>query len=723
MDYASSSLLAGLPGMPGTARRVRTAAQAHGWECREIKGNGGIIKAYRVADLPPETQAALALLGGSPKGVPTNRVARPKLPATLPAAPEAAPALPIPAATPAARPPVPAIIPEEELLLTDFQRRTRDARIAVTAAIARLVAETGCSKAAAMQHLVVGARAGGIDGAVIDAMRMAVAPRGRRAADGIPSVPTLKRWLGAGELTPRQHRAEKKLPPWANAFLPFYQDPKRPPLAEAYEKFMKAVTTGKIELSCPVPSIHQARRLIASMNIIDKNRGRLTGSAMKALKPYNKRDWSKMKSNDVWIGDGHGFKAKVKHPVHGGPFQPEVTFVMDAASRRIVGWSASFSESTIAVSDAIRHAQMVTRARPLIYYSDNGAGQTGKAIDDAVTGHLARQGIEHRTGIPGNPQGRGLIERLWPVTLIPLARKYDSCVWRGADKNYVTQMTKKLARKDGGGVKLPTWKQFLDDVEDAVNAYNSEHRKNRELEGMTPDEAYAAKLDPTSVVFEPGAPELESLWMPEIIRTPKRGKINLFGNIYFRRDLVERLTEGEEIIVRYDIHDKDKVWLFRMDGVYLGDADFEGNATNPFGETVIEQKRAERAAGKIRRAQAKIDEAKDEARPLIEMQPAAAPIVIGGGKVIDIETIRCLPANPETPAEEAPSAGQSPSAVPGRNYEDWLALDARIAAGEPVSEDDAWWHQHFPESVKYRTQAQKWAAEHEPGGLVATNKE
>ncbi|MDR3352176.1 MAG: Mu transposase C-terminal domain-containing protein [Zoogloeaceae bacterium] len=569
--------------------------------------------------------------------------------------------------------------------------------------------DTGATQTAALHALIVGARAGNVDSATFAALREATDKRGRHAADGVPSIRTLKYWLAADDPTPRAaRRRDMRLPPWAAAFLSFYQKPSRPPLSKAYADFLNAIGAGEIILSCATPSIHQARRLIASMNVIDKNRGRATGSAMRALLPYTKRDWAALKSNDVWIGDGHSFKAKVRHPVHGKPFQPEVTFVIDGASRRVIGWSAALSESTLAVSDALRHAQQVTRARPTIYYSDNGAGQTGKTLDAAVVGHLARQGIEHRTGIPGNPQGRGIIERLWQVTLIPLACRYDSCVWKGADKNYVTQMGKKIVRKDGGGVKLPTWAQFLDDVRATVDAYNSSHR-NRNLEGMTPDEAYAAKLDPDSIVLEPGTPELESLWMPEAIRTPRRGSIELYGNQYFRRDLVERLTDGEEVIVRYDIHNKDKVWLFRMDGVYIGDADYEGNKRHPFGgEAVIEQLRAKRAAGKIRRAEAKIDEAIDEARPMIEMQPASANGLLGG-RVIDMTAIRQM-----AEAETASAMQEKTPAAPARrhDYEAWLTLDARVKAGEAVSEDDAWWHQAFPASAKYRTEAKKWAEEH-----------
>ena len=116
------------------------------------------------------------------------------------------------------------------------------------------------------------------------------------------------------------------------------------------------------------------------------------------------------------------------------------------------------------------------------YYSDNGAGQTGKMIDCPVSGTLARQGIAHETGIPGNPQARGILERLWQVTFIPLARTYPTCTWRGADENATTKMLKLLNRKDQGGVRIPSFRQLLDDVERVVAEYNL-HHTHRELGG------------------------------------------------------------------------------------------------------------------------------------------------------------------------------------------------------------------------------------------------
>src|SRR5699024_4338503 len=82
----------------------------------------------------------------------------------------------------------------------------------------------------------------------------------------------------------------------------------------------------------------------------------------------------------VWVGDGHCMKLMAFNPATGNTFRPEVTLVMDAGQRFIVGWSLSLSENVVAVADALRHG-MSQHGIPLIYYSDNGGGEKNRVLD------------------------------------------------------------------------------------------------------------------------------------------------------------------------------------------------------------------------------------------------------------------------------------------------------------------------------------------------------
>jgi putative transposase len=419
----------------------------------------------------------------------------------------------------------------------------------------------------------------------------------------------------AAFLTPGKREKIGFNPVWVESLLKFYCDPHRPSTKQAWKAQVAFLT----EQGVDAPSYDTAVKILASLPVTVKNRKRATGSEWDALLPYTGRDVSMFHSNDFWVCDGHTFKAKVLHPVNGQPFQPELTVVLDWVSRKIVGWSVGLSESMIAVSEAFRHAQMTTRARPLIYYTDNGGGQTNKVFDHPIHGTLSKQGIAHHTGIPGNPQGRGVIERLWQTTAIPLAQTYASCTWRGADKNTVRKTLQRMNKKDENKWGAPTWKQFIDDVAEMVRRYNFEHHHS--ALGMVPEQAYQDRIDPGSIVFGPSDQEIDELWMPEVSRKPLRGVIKLFGNAYFNANLVHLLRQGEKVHVRYDMHDARKVKVYRTDGSFICEAGWKAHVREAFPVSQMEQQREKREQRMVKRGEAIIAEAQSERQPIFDALP------------------------------------------------------------------------------------------------------
>lgn len=616
--WYSAQELAGLLGMPGTCRGIRKTAQKNLWTIRrKVRGKG---VEYSINSLPEATRNyILGLAIMSPAEAAQDSIDDGS---NFPAVPEPGDVVKIygwqrhRAA--------------DDAQLTDAQRAARDSALILCRAIDAGMAATGCSL-----HRVCCELAGRLaDGTADEELRKAAEVSYLKHRKGGPFgsieglVKRLRRMKGfyekgrlAGDpglfLAPYKPVKAGHDPRHIAAFLRFYCKPQRPTVAEAYKQMVPYLAAQGIE----APSYSTTTCIERSLPVTLKYRGRITGSEWRSLQPYVDRDVSMFHANDIWIGDGHSFKATVQHPIHGQPFKPEITFLMDCRSRKIVGWSISLSESTVAVSDAFRHAQVTTRCRPLVYYSDNGSGETGKKIDHPITGTLARQGIAHHTGIPGNPQGRGMIERIWQVTLIPLARTYPTCTWRGADENYVTKVKKLLNRKDGGGIKIPSFAQLVDDVKRVVDIYNNEHA-HRELGGKTPEEVYQETIDKNSVVFGPSDKEINELWMPEVIRRPQRGTISLFGNVYFKGDLHTLIPEKAQVRVRYDLHDASKVKLLTMDGVFIGEALWKGNTKSSFPVPEIEKLRLERAQRRAKNGERIIAEAQAELGDIIDQSPA-----------------------------------------------------------------------------------------------------
>ena len=489
------------------------------------------------------------------------------------------------------------------------------------------------------------------------------------------SFSTLYSWIRAykGAKTPNERLAAlspKQTKPktpllayeWLPDFMAFYSNANSPNITGAYRRFAKNwIETGNNIFN--LPSIDVVRRALKKMPVIALERGRKTGAAYKSLLPYVKRDWLSLSPNDVWIGDGHSFKAKIAHPDHGRPFKPEVTMIVDCC-RMIVGFSVSLAESTIAVADALRIG-IKNFGLPLMYYSDNGGGQTGKMIDHEVTGYCARLGVHHETGMPGNPQGRGIIEGLWDSTLIALAKEYDTYTGRGVDSSTKNLMYRKLesafnAENKGKELtaeqkryksKLPSWKQFIADVARCIDEYNN--RPHRSLpkkdDGIhfTPAEYRQIRLQADKVEIERLTDsELDTLFMPEEVRITKRGLISLMDNSYFHIDLAN--YHGEQVRVAYDLHDYEHVIVRTMDGKFICKAVFEGNKRDAMPKPLIQQLKEKRVKHKVQRKENQIAIDKQELRPVIEQQPDFG-LLLGNGAAIPVHDYAEAKKNQDKP--------------------------------------------------------------------------
>lgn len=434
---------------------------------------------------------------------------------------------------------------------------------------------------------------------------------------------------------------------WLPYFLAVYRKPVGLSITRAYEIF--AYEYSKIKDMSAVPSLAQVRVAFKKLPKLVQLRGRVTGSRYKQLQSYVRRNWNPdwMFANDVWVGDGHAMKLKVRHPIHGQEFMPEMTLIMDAASRYIVGWSLSLSESHLAVADALRHA-MTTNGVPAIYYSDNGSGQSNDVMDNPMTGILPRIGVEHATGIPGNPQGRGIIERAMKEVPSRVAQRFATYFGAGSDtetnrKNLyaVASYSSAIAKgktedeltaiQQKGNKILPTWRQLLDAIDEEVHRYNHFH-VHRQI-GTTPAKKRDELIEQMATQDEKIVPlsELEAreLFRPTFARVVERGRVR-YENGFYGDEALE-FYDGQTVLVGVDIHDASTVLVKTEDDKFICVAQLDWKSCDAFPKSFTEKARAKREAGIKRRAQAKIDKIKAENKKVIEHKDLA----VFGSNVIE----------------------------------------------------------------------------------------
>ena len=593
--------------------------------------------------------------------------------------------------------------------LKSWQREIFNARLALYREFARLQTIFGTTKA--WKRLVAMAEFEELPDHLQELVPVANARSGEKGRT--LSKSTILNWHkavkqhGVFGLVPKDI-SKRTIPEWAPLFIKCYGTPDKPSIPLAMERMEKILPSGM-----SMPSYSQIYRFHNKRSRLDRERGRRTGSELKALKGYRKRDTSELFPMEVGTCDGHSFKSRVAHPIHGQPFKPEICSVVDVATRVLMGWSVGLAESATTVGSAVRHAATVNEQKPYggvfsILYTDGGSGNKAKVLADEFAGVFARIGTTHKTGIPGNAQGRGLIERLNSSLWIPAAKELPTFVGKEMDtltERGLRLLVNREIKNQGKSEHLPTWPQFLAHCQQSVDAYNNRPHSalpkvNDPQTGrrrhMTPLEMLAWHIakgwDPKKCQLS--EQEIEILFLPRKECVVRRGQVQLFTNTYYNK-LLEHYSGTVQ--VAYDIHDAEKVQVWDADGRMICHAFFEKNSSSYFPRPVVEQASEQRAK---RRRQIKLDQIAEidaEERGLLDMQPVA--------EVVDINVApsRIKADRQELQLEMAAKAEsvRIPEDDKGK-FLFWNELDARLAAQESLSEKELLFYEAYRKSASYR---------------------
>ena len=568
-------------------------------------------------------------------------------------------------------------------MLNARQRRVMDARALLLSEIDRRVVTDGAR--ASRSRAVEGLREALRSGEASEALAQAATRASER--DGVPSRSQLYDWLRARDaqgivaLAPRPKKALDPLPSWFDAWLRYYARPAKPCISTALAWF-------KAELPDPsaAPSYSQVRYALAKLGPLERMAGREGKLAMRSRLAYKTRDTGDLLPASVYIADGKTFRAEVKHPIHGRPFVPEITSILDVHTRVWVGWSVDLSERTFATADALRVA-CAEWGIPAIFYTDRGPGYVSEAMAGETVGFLGRAGITHMKAWPYNAQAKGIVER-FNQQFRPLAQSLPTYLGEDMDREAKQRsytITRREMRLTGASASLPDFEAFKDMLQEARRRYNAtphealpkiydgHHRRH-----MTPLEAWQVHVADGFEAIRPDAAELDDMFRPYVIRKTSRGLVDFLTNRYFALELEE--FYGEEVAVGYDLTDASKVWVRRLEetedgrlpGALIAIAEFEGNKSRYVPLTMERDAAEKRARARRRRLDPKIEEIKAELHPARYLeQDARAPL---DAPIIDIPIIDAVP----------PIAAPMPAAD-----NDVSPPAPRTADGRPVFRDDA----------------------------------
>lgn len=407
-ELANAAHRLNVAGIPATKDGWNKRANSEGWKdckdlCRKRDGTtGGGGMEYHLSLLPPQMQNALrsemsreVTVANTKKDCAIDIVKREALDTTI---------------------------------LTARQRLVMNARSTVLLAIETVRVDGGYSRSQAVDLFIAGTVDFGLDAETV------AAANDRKGGSRVISRSTLLRWFrfrdgtGIGALAPKATKERADVPAWFWDFLKHYARPQKPCITEALIAFKGGETVDVIGDQV-VANITYAkvRRLISKLGNVEKHRGREGSLTLKSRQAYVTRSTGDLLPTCVYTSDGKTFDAEIQHPLHGRPFRPEITAVVDVATRKCVGFSIGLAENAEGVVDALRHSCEAFGV-PAIFYVDRGSGFKNKRLDAQLTGLMGRLGITKHHSLPQNSQARGIIERFHGSVWNPLAREFATYV-------------------------------------------------------------------------------------------------------------------------------------------------------------------------------------------------------------------------------------------------------------------------------------------------------
>ncbi len=618
---------------------------------------------------------------------------------------------------------VPTVSPE---LLADWQRDCGTARLAIVRHVLDMADLLGKTKA--VEKFATDSKNGQLTATLADTVRRANAKAGK---DGNAKVSraTLFNWLKLAEnagdnslvavLAPK-HR-DVTMPVWGATLLKLWGQPTKPSLSMVMRELVNVMGGEN------VPSYAQASYFLRThVGNVELERGRMGARELKNIQPFIRRDTSELFPTDVYTADGHTFDAEVAHPISGRPFRPEITAIIDVASRKLVGFSIDLAESGLAVLDAIRVA-VVWNGVMALFYVDHGSGYKNAMMSRDGSGLMDRLGSTLMHSLPYNSQAKGVVERSHQSIWIQAAKRLPTYIGADMDKEARQKVFKKT-RKDiatfGESKLLLAWDDFMTLCRDEVERYNNRPhhahpRRHNKLTGrkehLTPQQVWDEKL---AMMVNLGKPlvqvheaDMVDLFRPYIERKVLRGEIKMFNHVYFSRELEQ--YHGETVHVGYDIHDASQVWVRDVSGRLLAVAKFEANTRAYFAQPVIEQAHEKRILGQLKRVKVRENEILETMSPsrvlehidtmrLPQEQIDKAFATLN--KTIEAEAVEVIsmPKPMMTSAVNDVPDMKIMTETDDERFERWLALDKRKTAGETLDSNDFDFHELFALSKTWR---------------------
>ncbi len=160
--------------------------------------------------------------------------------------------------------------------------------------------------------------------------------------------------------------------------------------------------------------------------------------------------------------------------VSGKPFRPELTFWIDWATDRIVGFRLWDRESALNTLFSLANAIHNNNHQPSVVHLDCGSGFKNKLMDgEEITAYFQHLGITPSFALPGNPRSKGKTEGAFNIFEERVGKFFETYCGRSRTDIFMSRADIMMKR---GDVYVPEWQEAIEAVEAHVTERNNSAR-------------------------------------------------------------------------------------------------------------------------------------------------------------------------------------------------------------------------------------------------------
>lgn len=400
----------------------------------------------------------------------------------------------------------------------------------------------------------------------------------------------------------------------------------------------------EIEKQFPAVSYHQITRFFSEeFSAIDQLKGRFTGSQLRSHRFYQHRTSEGLLPGYEVHADGWNTHFTAPHPITGEYVTYEVWHFHDVATRFVSAPGIGLTENFEVIAKGLENF-IHQFGVPLIVQTDSTKVVRGSArfTKDPVRSleEIIGCTVVHPKEV-GNSQANGICENFNSSWLDARAKELATYQHESMDKlsfkrvkkitadmvkaaNKGDLIARDAARRDlmrhGKGLIFDTHQQAVEWINQVMDEFNDKpHRslpkircsESGRMRHQTPREAVQQHIEqgwqPT---WMGGSREAQNVliidaFRPKVIKTVNRETVSPYGGMRYRHDDLGHWN-GKEVVVSYDIHDYEHVWVSDKKGELICIAEFVA-ATGYRAMSAYEDALEKRAKAQIRLRERQIE--------------------------------------------------------------------------------------------------------------------